>query len=81
MAPEATPGEVVPAVSYRTMGDAAKAGIDPLSLVKPVVSTARVEAADGSRDLYYWIGGIAAFVILGGLGFVFALRTPKIRED
>lgn len=79
--PEGAPDEVPPAVSYRTLGDAAKAGVDPLSRIKPMASTARVEAAEGARDIYYWIGGIAAFVILGGLGFVFALRTPKIRED
>lgn len=72
---------IVVAPSYRTLGDAAKAGVDPLSLVKPMTSTAAVQEGEGANDIYYWVGGIGAFIILGGLGFVFALRTPKLRED
>jgi hypothetical protein len=70
-----------PAPSYRTLGDAAKAGVDPLSLVKPMVSAATEPAEDGKYDLLYWAGGILGFIVIGGLFFLISLRTPRLRED
>jgi hypothetical protein len=72
---------VVIAKSYRTMGDAAQAGVDPLQLIKPMTSTATVVQEEGKYDLYYYAGGILGFVILAGLGFLFSLRTPNLREE
>jgi hypothetical protein len=74
-------GPVVIARSYRTLGEAAKDGVDPLYLIKPMASAAPVAADEGRYDLYYYIGGILGFVVLAGLGFIFSLRTPKLRED
>jgi hypothetical protein len=70
-----------PAPSYRTLGDAAKAGVDPLNLVKPSASKATVPGDDGKSDLYYYVGGILGFILLGGLGFLLSLRTPRLREN
>jgi hypothetical protein len=77
----ATP-EVAVAQSYRTLGDAAKAGVDPLNMVKPMASKATVLQSDeGKYDIYYYVGGVLGFIVLAGLGFIFSLRTPKIREN
>jgi hypothetical protein len=70
-----------PAPSYRTLGDAAKAGVDPLSLVKPRTPTAPTEPEDGKYDTLYWAGGILGFILVGGLFFLFSLRTPQLREN
>lgn len=73
--------QVAPAPSYRTMGDAAKAGVDPLNrVVLPTTRAAAVEDV-GKSDLYYYVSGILGFIVLGGIGFLFSVRTPKLREN
>lgn len=79
MTPSDALREVPPTASYRTMGDAAKAGVDPLSLVKTMDSKAPVDSDDDKYELYYWIGGIGGFVVLAGIGFILSQRTPRLR--
>ena len=74
------PGEVPPAPSYRTMADAAKAGLDPLNLVKPMESHAAVPDSGGDRELLVYGGGFGLFLLASVGIFFVSSRGMKKRE-
>ena len=72
-----------PAPSYRTMGDAAQAGVDPLRLVSPTVPNSKVEARipEMNFEMWYYAGGLGLFIVIGGAGVLLSMRTPGQRES
>lgn len=74
------PVEGTPAPAYRTMGEAAKAGIDPLKLIKPMESKAPVPEAN-KNEIWFYAGGFTLFAFLGFLGFMLVNRNRGLRES
>lgn len=68
------------APSYRTLGDAAKAGVDPLNFLQTMSSKTPTGEPENPYASYYWIAAIAAFFILAIGGFIYASRTPDAPE-
>lgn len=65
-----------PAPSYRTLGDAAKAGVDPLNYLQSMSAVRPTDEAANPYESYYWAAAIAAFFVLAVSGFIYASRTP-----
>lgn len=81
-APRLSPGAglVEPAKSYRTLGDAAKAGVDPLNLIKPMASSAAVPQSETRNAVYYYIGGFLLFSLLLGVGYLATKKDPDEKD-
>ena len=75
------PIDVPPAPSYRTLGDAAKAGVDPLNLVKPMSSRAAIPASQGRFGIWHYAGAFGLFALIAAIIFFVSSRGFGKRED
>lgn len=71
---------VAAAPSYRTLGDAAKAGVDPLNQLQSMPGASTSSETENPYEAYYWAAALIAFVILAVGGFIYASRTPNAPE-
>jgi hypothetical protein len=71
---------VAAAPSYRTLGDAAKAGVDPLNFLQTMQAAAPTGESENPYEMYYWAAALAAFVLLAVGGFIYVSRTPNAPE-
>lgn len=78
---ENQPVDVPPAPSYRTMSDAAKAGVDPLNLVKPMTSKAAIPGSQGRFGLWHYVGAFGLFALIAAAIFIVSSRGLGKRAD
>lgn len=78
---ENQPVDVPPAPAYRTMGDAARAGVDPLNLVTPMTSRAAIPGSQMRLGAWHYVGAFGLFALIAAVIFFVSSRGTGKRED